>query len=85
MVMVKLYHTLFKRTSTITLTIIAGAFVFERFYDQAVDNLFENLNRGVRKFSRCLIINSILTENFDFFSKYIVSVENLKIILLFKY
>ena len=30
-----------------TLAIIAGAFVFERFFDQGVDNLFESLNQGV--------------------------------------
>jgi ubiquinol-cytochrome c reductase subunit 9 len=41
------YHTLLKRTSTFALTIVGGAFVFERIFDQGSDYLFEYLNQGV--------------------------------------
>jgi len=41
------YNTFLRRTSTFTLTIIAGVFVFERVFDQGADYLWEYLNRGV--------------------------------------
>ncbi|XP_017573522.1 cytochrome b-c1 complex subunit 9 [Pygocentrus nattereri] len=40
------YNLLFKRTSTFAVTIMVGAVVFERVFDQAGDALYENLNRG---------------------------------------
>ncbi|XP_034951254.1 cytochrome b-c1 complex subunit 9 [Chelonus insularis] len=46
MVLSKLYNFLFKRTSTMALTIIAGAFVYERTVDLGSDMLFENYNKG---------------------------------------
>nr|AFM85899.1 cytochrome b-c1 complex subunit 9-like protein [Callorhinchus milii] len=42
----RVYNSLFRRTSTFALTIIVGAFVFERAFDQGGDALFEHLNRG---------------------------------------
>ncbi|XP_026888487.1 cytochrome b-c1 complex subunit 9 [Electrophorus electricus] len=41
-----LYGLLFKKTSTFAVTIMVGAVVFERVFDQAGDALFEGLNRG---------------------------------------
>ena len=41
-----IYNILFKRTSTFALTIVAGAFVFERIYDQGMDNFWEWNNQG---------------------------------------
>ena len=40
------YNTLAKRTSTFALTIIGGAFLFERFFDQSADYIFETINHG---------------------------------------
>ncbi|KAL4609686.1 cytochrome b-c1 complex subunit 9 [Arapaima gigas] len=40
------YKVLFRRTSTFAITIMVGAVVFERVFDQAGDALFEELNRG---------------------------------------
>ncbi|XP_054005721.1 cytochrome b-c1 complex subunit 9 [Hylaeus anthracinus] len=40
------YNFLFKRTSTFTLTILAGSFFFERTVDVLSDSLFESLNKG---------------------------------------
>ncbi|XP_076850510.1 cytochrome b-c1 complex subunit 9 [Brachyhypopomus gauderio] len=42
----KVYGLLFKRTSTFVVTIMVGAVVFERVFDQAGDALFDHLNRG---------------------------------------
>ena len=47
MFLVKLSNALFKKTSTFTFTIIAGAFVFERIFDQGAEYIFETANRGV--------------------------------------
>ncbi|KAK9955031.1 hypothetical protein ABG768_014939 [Culter alburnus] len=40
------YNLLFRRTSTFAITIMVGAVVFERVFDQAGDAIFENINRG---------------------------------------
>jgi ubiquinol-cytochrome c reductase subunit 9 len=40
------YNTLGKRTSTYALTIVGGAFLFERVFDQGADYIFESINRG---------------------------------------
>ncbi|XP_063769431.1 cytochrome b-c1 complex subunit 9 [Pseudophryne corroboree] len=40
------YRSLFRRTSTFTLTIVLGVVLFERAFDQGADALFEHLNRG---------------------------------------
>jgi len=40
------YNTLGKRTSTFALTIVGGAFFFERVFDHGSDYLFEYLNQG---------------------------------------
>jgi ubiquinol-cytochrome c reductase subunit 9 len=40
------YHTLGKRTSTYALTIVGGAFLFERVFDHGADYIFESINRG---------------------------------------
>ncbi|CAI9539136.1 unnamed protein product [Staurois parvus] len=42
------YRSLFRRTSTFTLTIVVGALVFERAFDQGADAVFDHLNQGVR-------------------------------------
>ncbi|XP_059381856.1 cytochrome b-c1 complex subunit 9-like [Carassius carassius] len=40
------YNLLFRRTSTFAITIMVGAVVFERVFDQAGEALFDNINRG---------------------------------------
>ncbi|NXD16467.1 QCR9 protein, partial [Nothocercus nigrocapillus] len=40
------YGALFRRTSTFALTIVLGAVLFERAFDQGADALFEQLNQG---------------------------------------
>ena len=42
-----IYNALFRRTSTFAVTIVIGAFAFERVFDEGMDNLWENMNRGV--------------------------------------
>ncbi|XP_042309190.1 cytochrome b-c1 complex subunit 9 [Sceloporus undulatus] len=42
----QVYNLLFRRTSTFALTIVVGALVFERGFDQGADALFEHLNKG---------------------------------------
>ncbi|XP_053558165.1 cytochrome b-c1 complex subunit 9 [Bombina bombina] len=41
-----LYQALFRRTSTFALTVVFGALLFERAFDQGADALFDHLNRG---------------------------------------
>uniref|UniRef100_A0A8B9GP18 Complex III subunit 9 n=1 Tax=Astyanax mexicanus TaxID=7994 RepID=A0A8B9GP18_ASTMX len=41
------YNLLFKRTSTFAVTIMVGAVLFERVFDQGGDALYESINRGV--------------------------------------
>ncbi|XP_055035287.1 cytochrome b-c1 complex subunit 9 [Paramisgurnus dabryanus] len=40
------YNLLFRRTSTFAITIMVGAVVFERAFDQGGDAIFDNINRG---------------------------------------
>ncbi|MBN3315692.1 QCR9 protein, partial [Atractosteus spatula] len=42
----RVYNFLFGRTSTFVFSIVVGAVVFERVFDQGGDALFEYLNRG---------------------------------------
>nr|XP_033811519.1 cytochrome b-c1 complex subunit 9 isoform X1 [Geotrypetes seraphini] len=42
----KVYNLLFRRTSTFALTIVVGAVVFERVFDQGADALYEYMNHG---------------------------------------
>ncbi|XP_067329449.1 cytochrome b-c1 complex subunit 9 [Anolis sagrei] len=42
----RVYNLLFRRTSTFALSIIVGALLFERAFDQGADALFEHLNKG---------------------------------------
>lgn len=42
----KIYNIFFKRSSTYFLTLVAGAFVFERFVDGLSDSIFDSINRG---------------------------------------
>lgn len=44
------YHLLFRRTSTFAVTIMVGAVLFERVFDQGGDAIFEQINRGVSVF-----------------------------------
>ncbi|NXF81467.1 QCR9 protein, partial [Sclerurus mexicanus] len=37
---------LFRRTSTFALSVVLGAVLFERAFDQGADALFEHLNEG---------------------------------------
>ncbi|GLH08743.1 Cytochrome b-c1 complex subunit 9 [Gryllus bimaculatus] len=41
-----IYQILFRRTSTFALTIIGGAFFFERAFDLGSEKLFEEINKG---------------------------------------
>lgn len=49
------YNALFRRTSTFAVTIVIGAFAFERVFDEGMDNLWENMNRGVSCFKYCTV------------------------------
>ncbi|NWJ04326.1 QCR9 protein, partial [Crypturellus undulatus] len=40
------YGTLFRRSSTFALSVVLGAVLFERAFDQGADALFEHLNQG---------------------------------------
>lgn len=42
-----IYNALFRRTSTFVVTIVVGGFIFERVFDEGMDNMWENMNRGV--------------------------------------
>ncbi|XP_074869338.1 cytochrome b-c1 complex subunit 9 [Carettochelys insculpta] len=42
----RLYAVFFRRTSTFALTIVLGAVLFERAFDQAADAFYARLNRG---------------------------------------
>lgn len=42
------YGALFRRTSAFALSVVLGAVLFERAFDQGADALFEQLNQGVR-------------------------------------
>ena len=43
----QIYNALFRRTSTFALTIVVGAVLFERVFDQTLDNYYERTNQGV--------------------------------------
>ena len=49
------YNILFRRTSTVVLTVIVGGIFFERMYDSWADLTWERMNRGVRM----IILDSI--------------------------
>ncbi|KAM3661594.1 cytochrome b-c1 complex subunit 9 [Ammospiza nelsoni] len=42
----RVYESLFRRSSTFALSIMLGAVLFERAFDQGADALFEHLNEG---------------------------------------
>lgn len=42
----QIYNIFFKRSSTYFLTLVAGAFVYERFFDNLSDRIFDHINRG---------------------------------------
>lgn len=42
-----LYRLVFKRNSTAAVAIIGGAFLFERAFDQGVQALYDEINKGV--------------------------------------
>ncbi|NXF24673.1 QCR9 protein, partial [Rhodinocichla rosea] len=42
----RVYESLFRRSSTFALSIMLGAVLFERAFDQGADALFEQLNEG---------------------------------------
>ncbi|XP_035245945.1 cytochrome b-c1 complex subunit 9-like [Anguilla rostrata] len=41
-----IYNLFFRRTSTFAVTIMVGAVLFERVFDQTGDAIFDHLNRG---------------------------------------
>lgn len=56
-----LYNTLFKRTSTFAVGIMASAFFFERSFDLISEQIFESTNKGVS--SQCLTLCKLLKNN----------------------
>lgn len=42
-----LYNTFFRRTSAFFVTVLVGAVLFERAFDQGGDRLWERMNQGV--------------------------------------
>nr|XP_020474319.1 cytochrome b-c1 complex subunit 9 [Monopterus albus] len=40
------YNLLFRRTSTFALTVMVGAVVFERMFDQGAEAIYDHVNRG---------------------------------------
>ncbi|KAJ8286495.1 hypothetical protein GJAV_G00039850 [Gymnothorax javanicus] len=51
----RMYNLFFRRTSTFAVTIMVGAVVFERVFDQAGDAIFDHLNHGLMALSRKLL------------------------------
>ncbi|XP_013929019.1 PREDICTED: cytochrome b-c1 complex subunit 9 [Thamnophis sirtalis] len=45
----QLYRFVFRRTSTLVLTVVVGAVIFERGFDQATEAIFCRLNEGVSR------------------------------------
>ncbi|XP_055856421.1 cytochrome b-c1 complex subunit 9 [Episyrphus balteatus] len=41
-----IYNSLFKRSSTFAIAILASTFFFERSFDLAAESIFNNANRG---------------------------------------
>ena len=52
-----LYNMFFRRTSTFFATIVVGAVLFERAFDQGADRLWERMNKGVSVF-HCMVWTS---------------------------
>ena len=44
-----LYNTFFRRTSAFFVTVLVGAVLFERAFDQGGDRLWERMNKGVSR------------------------------------
>ncbi|XP_034282046.1 cytochrome b-c1 complex subunit 9 [Pantherophis guttatus] len=42
----QLYRFVFRRTSTLVFTVVVGAVIFERGFDQATEAIFCRLNEG---------------------------------------
>lgn len=42
-----LYNTFFRRTSAFFITVLVGAVLFERAFDQGGDRMWERMNQGV--------------------------------------
>ncbi|NXT63427.1 QCR9 protein, partial [Chaetops frenatus] len=42
----QVYSSLFRRSSTFAFSVLLGAVLFERAFDQGADALFEQLNEG---------------------------------------
>ncbi|XP_078410207.1 cytochrome b-c1 complex subunit 9-like [Cetorhinus maximus] len=42
----QVYNLVFKRTSTFALSIVLGAILFERVFDQVGDTVFDRINEG---------------------------------------
>ena len=42
----KIYNIFFKKSSSYFLTLVAGAFIFERFSDGLAESIFDSINRG---------------------------------------
>lgn len=59
-----IYNTLFKRTSTYAVAIIASAFFFERALDVTSVAIFEGINKGVSIILLCK--QSFLAKSQDF-------------------
>lgn len=54
------YNTLFRRSSTFLLTIVVGAVLFERVFDEGLDRVWERNNEGVCKQTfNLLYINTV--------------------------
>lgn len=45
-----LYQRVFKKTSTMALTMVIGAVIFEKVFDEGIDTMWEKMNRGVSRF-----------------------------------
>lgn len=46
-----LYNMVFRRTSTLFVTMIVGAVIFERMFEPNTDYLWERMNKGVSRTS----------------------------------
>ncbi|XP_033022155.1 cytochrome b-c1 complex subunit 9-like [Lacerta agilis] len=41
----QVYRVLLRRTATFALTVVVGALLFERAFDQSTDSIFEHINK----------------------------------------
>jgi len=55
-----IYNGIFRRTSTFALACVASAFIFERGFDVTAEAIFENMNRGVRRYFKTNEFNPLL-------------------------